>query len=520
MLWRSCDEAQRRQGVAACCDRDVAGAPAGRQRTPALGGQHHHQGRGPGAFFEASEERAHCEGYGGAGTHRLRHRRQIVVAVMPQRCGGWRWRQSGVQHRAAIASGGVVLGPCLDGQRAGALLSGPCDPVREAQCCGAGHELLPRPLDMGGRMCGAGVRVRGKQRLERGQWRVPGVPDCLGTPRMPPPHVSSALTRTHLGPLLIAAVHVQGPGAPQVFPLGFGKRRHGMEPVLGKVFDLLARAQATVANAGERGDAKPARELCHLRSHGAGSVGLAREHCAGARRPVRVAEAAADPLQLPCVASAMGANGGQCVVCPCQGAPGHSRQTQAGRLRLVPRRTEPLLSPCVGPGQPLQVFPERLRITRVSSQPVTGGVCQRQRPGREARAVRDPPCHHWPQRQCPCSCRTQRRGAPHAASDVRDRPHRTTRRPVLHGERVLDGPQVRQRSLGSEGTPQHCALRLGTMTPMGTRTLESLPVGTRRRAPPMPRRRCATTGEVRGVDRQSGYKNNIFLEYNQGKTAI
>jgi hypothetical protein len=33
MLWRYFDEAQRRQGVEAFCDRDVEGAPAGRQIT-------------------------------------------------------------------------------------------------------------------------------------------------------------------------------------------------------------------------------------------------------------------------------------------------------------------------------------------------------------------------------------------------------------------------------------------------------------------------------------------------------
>jgi hypothetical protein len=247
---------------------------------------------------------------------------------------------------------------------------------------------------------------------------------------------------------------------------------------------------------------------------------MAREHCAGDRRPGRVAAEAEDHLQRPFVASAMVANGGQCVVCPGPGAPGHIRQQQAGRLRLVPLRTEPIRSPGLGPGQPITVFRERLRITRVSSQHVTGGVCQRQTPGREARAVSAPPCHHVPQRQFPCSCRPQRRCAPQASSDVIDRPHRTTRRPVRPGDRVLDGPQVRQRSLGSSGKPQRFALRLGTRTHMGTRRLESLPVGTLRRAQPMPRLRCATTGAVRGVERHSGYKNNIFLEYNQGKTAI
>jgi hypothetical protein len=71
--------------------------------------------------------------------------------------------------------------------------------------------------------------------------------------------------------------------------LELGNRRNGMEPVLGQVFALLALAHATVANAGERGDAQPALQLCKLRSHGAGNWGLAREHCAKNRMAVLVA---------------------------------------------------------------------------------------------------------------------------------------------------------------------------------------------------------------------------------------
>ena len=63
-----------------------------------------------------------------------------------------------------------------------------------------------------------------------------------------------------------------------------------MEPVLGKVFDLLALEHATIAHEGDRGDAKSALELFHLRSHGVGILGIAREHFDGDRLPVLVTE--------------------------------------------------------------------------------------------------------------------------------------------------------------------------------------------------------------------------------------
>ena len=63
-----------------------------------------------------------------------------------------------------------------------------------------------------------------------------------------------------------------------------------MEPVLGQVFDLLALDHATVANEGDRGDAKPVLQLFNLRSNGVGIWGMAREHFNRNRMSVLVAE--------------------------------------------------------------------------------------------------------------------------------------------------------------------------------------------------------------------------------------
>ena len=63
----------------------------------------------------------------------------------------------------------------LDGQCDGALLYRQLDPVSDAQGLGTGHELLPRTLDMGVRMVGEVLIVLGNQRLERRQFRAPGV---------------------------------------------------------------------------------------------------------------------------------------------------------------------------------------------------------------------------------------------------------------------------------------------------------------------------------------------------------
>ena len=53
MLWRYFDEAQRRQGVESFGNRDVEGVPAGREITNDLVGQHHDEGMGSCACFEA-----------------------------------------------------------------------------------------------------------------------------------------------------------------------------------------------------------------------------------------------------------------------------------------------------------------------------------------------------------------------------------------------------------------------------------------------------------------------------------
>jgi hypothetical protein len=75
MLWRYCDEAQRRQGVEAFCNSDVAGVPAGREITKELVGQHHDEGMGSCSCFAASEDRAHCAVCGFAGPKRGLDRR-------------------------------------------------------------------------------------------------------------------------------------------------------------------------------------------------------------------------------------------------------------------------------------------------------------------------------------------------------------------------------------------------------------------------------------------------------------
>ncbi len=47
---------------------------------------------------------------------------------------------------------------------------------------------------------------------------------------------------------------------------------------------------------------------------------------------------------------------------PFQGAPGHIRQKQAGRLRLLALRKEAILDPCLGPRQPSQILIESIFI--------------------------------------------------------------------------------------------------------------------------------------------------------------
>ena len=144
------------------------------------------------------------------------------------------WRQVGFEHIAAIEFGGFLLRVLVDRQRDGALRYGQLDPVSDAQLFCPRHELLQRTLGIGARMVCEVLVLLGDLRLERGQFRVPGVPDFLGTHGIAPQHVADALIREHLGQLLIEEVHLQGPGAQQFFNLGFGNRRNVMEPVLGQ----------------------------------------------------------------------------------------------------------------------------------------------------------------------------------------------------------------------------------------------------------------------------------------------
>jgi hypothetical protein len=63
-----------------------------------------------------------------------------------------------------------------------------------------------------------------------------------------------------------------------------------MEPLLGEVFDLLALDHTSVTNKGNLLDAKPALELCSLRSQGMRIWGIAGKHFDGDRMPLLVAE--------------------------------------------------------------------------------------------------------------------------------------------------------------------------------------------------------------------------------------
>src|SRR5947209_18547125 len=100
------------------------------------------------------------------------------------------WSQVGFEHVAAIEFGGFSLRVRIESQGYGALLDGQRDPVSDTELWGAGHELLHRTLYLGPRMVGELVLLLGDLGLERRQCRVPGVPDFLGTHRIPPPHVA------------------------------------------------------------------------------------------------------------------------------------------------------------------------------------------------------------------------------------------------------------------------------------------------------------------------------------------
>jgi hypothetical protein len=194
---------------------------------------------------------------GGAGTTGVRDRRQILVAVMHPLLFGLVWRQIGVQHLPPSEVGCFWLHAGIDREGSGTLLSGQLDPGSHAPCCGAGHALLHRPLSLGAWMGCEVLLGRGALRLERGQLRVPGGPHCLGTHRLTPQHVAAPRSRAHLGPLVIQEVHVQGPGAPQFFHLGFGTGGNVRAPVLRERCAGLALDHASVANQGDGCDAQP-----------------------------------------------------------------------------------------------------------------------------------------------------------------------------------------------------------------------------------------------------------------------
>src|SRR5215510_5609701 len=99
-------------------------------------------------------------------------------------------------------------------------------------------------------------------------------------------------------------------------------------------------------------------------------------------------------------------------------------------------------------------------------------------------------------------------------------PYRTKRHPLLQRERVLDGPKVLQVLLMAHRQPHRFDLRSGTMTDIGNRAVEDLPVGAIRLAQQMPRIGFATTSDVRSIDIHSGYYNNIFRRYNQEKISV
>ena len=63
-----------------------------------------------------------------------------------------------------------------------------------------------------------------------------------------------------------------------------------MEPVLSKVFDLLAFDHAPIAHEGNRLDAEPGLDLGDLRSKGVRILGITRKHFDRDRIAVFVAE--------------------------------------------------------------------------------------------------------------------------------------------------------------------------------------------------------------------------------------
>ena len=95
-----------------------------------------------------------------------------------------------------------------------------------------------------------------------------------------------------------------------------------MEPVRHEVVDLLALDHATVADEGDRCDAKPGLDLVDLRRKGVRLLGIAWKYFDGDRIAGLVAEEADDDLHLALLAIAMIAKCRQSVVRAFEGATG------------------------------------------------------------------------------------------------------------------------------------------------------------------------------------------------------
>ena len=372
-----------------------------------------------------------------------------------------------------------------------------------------------RPLGLGARMGGAGVVLLGDLDLERRQLRVPSVPHCVRTPGVPAQHVVEALRGEPLGQRLSQERHVQGPGAPQVGHWWCGHGGPVLAPMLPEGGDVLALEHAPVADQGDHGSPKPARDLGKLRRQGARLWGLAWTHCHGDRLAVLVAAEAKDHLPLPFWAITIGATGGQGVLGPCQGAPGHLLAKEAHRLSPGARGPARGLDGGLPVGQPRERCLEGLFIKRAEAQHVTGPVRQGQTHGGQTRAWLKAPRDPLPQGPLPCARRPQRWRSPQASGHVVHRPDRPKGHPVLEEERVGERAQVCPVFLVAQSQAERFDLRRSTRTDMGNGALEDLAVGAIRLAQQMPRRGFATTSEVRGIDRQSGYHNSILIQQHQ-----
>jgi hypothetical protein len=141
-------------------------------------------------------------------------------------------------------------------------------------------------------------------------------------------------------------------------------------------------------------------------------------------------------------------------------------------------------------------------------------TADRREPGSNTRAIT---CH---------SASVPARGVPSALSIPKRRatwytqstPHQKT--PLAATGSRLEGPQVLQGLLGAQRQPHRFDLSGGTMTDIGHRAVEDLPVGAIRHTPQLPRRGFATTAEVRGIAIHRGYYYNIFIQCNPEVISI